>query len=160
MNIQALDQKMMLLSRVECSIVWGHGDYGFGNALVDAQDGSLKAVIDWDTAREFEIVGVDLLHFLIQARRMDNGEECFQILEHSGADFIQNGFGVFYEQSEFDREFSLTATHRLLILAFFCLRRTLRAVRYPAIFKQNFPSYEADIKWLLNFFDTFSVHVM
>lgn len=38
-----------------------HGDYGYGNILVDPNSGRLTGVIDWDTGRKRELIGVDFL---------------------------------------------------------------------------------------------------
>lgn len=65
--------KEILINR-KCSIVIGHGDYGYGNILVDPFTGNLSGVIDWDRAREFEMYGVDLLNLIIQRERICYGE--------------------------------------------------------------------------------------
>jgi hypothetical protein len=50
----------------EARIVWGHGDYGFGNLLCDPTTGALTGVIDWDTHVETELEGVDRANLLFQ----------------------------------------------------------------------------------------------
>ena len=47
-------------------VVWGHGDYGYGNILCDRSSGRVQGVIDWDTHVEQELPGVDLCNLLLQ----------------------------------------------------------------------------------------------
>jgi len=53
-------------------IVFGHGDFGYGNILCDSNTASLTGIIDWDTARDIELPGVDFINLLIQKFRTHN----------------------------------------------------------------------------------------
>jgi len=47
---------------------WAHGDFGFGNAIVAAETGDLRGIIDWETAGRAAPIGIDLFNLLLQRR--------------------------------------------------------------------------------------------
>ncbi len=47
---------------------WAHGDFGFGNAIVAADTGDLRGIIDWETASQAAPIGIDLFNLLLQRR--------------------------------------------------------------------------------------------
>jgi hypothetical protein len=47
---------------------WAHGDFGFGNAIVAADTGDLRGIIDWETASRAAPIGIDLFNLLLQRR--------------------------------------------------------------------------------------------
>jgi hypothetical protein len=59
-----------LLSRelrsVPLNYGWAHGDFGFGNAIVAADTGDLRGIIDWETASRAAPIGIDLFNLLLQ----------------------------------------------------------------------------------------------
>ena len=63
---------------------WAHGDFGFGNAIVAADTGDLRGIIDWETASSATPTGVDLFNLLLQrrlsSRRHDLAEVVGQLL--------------------------------------------------------------------------------
>lgn len=56
----------------EMYVVFGHGDFGYGNILCDSKTASLTGVIDWDTSRDIELPCVDFINLLIQKSRSHN----------------------------------------------------------------------------------------
>jgi aminoglycoside phosphotransferase (APT) family kinase protein len=53
--------------------VLGHGDFGFGNLLVDRATGELRGVIDWDTSIPEELEDVDWANLRIQLGTRGHG---------------------------------------------------------------------------------------
>jgi aminoglycoside phosphotransferase (APT) family kinase protein len=43
---------------------WSYGDFGYGNLLADQASGRLQAVVDWETGRADEMLGVDWMNML------------------------------------------------------------------------------------------------
>jgi len=50
-----------------------HGDFGYGNILVDAHTGRITGIIDWDTARAVDFPGIDRVNLEIQIERSVGG---------------------------------------------------------------------------------------
>jgi hypothetical protein len=80
----ALQQTDTYLRSRLCSkpawIACGHGDYGYGNLICDANTGNLRGVIDWDTFRCVDLPGVDFFNLTIQRfRRQRSLIEAFQM---------------------------------------------------------------------------------
>ncbi len=63
--------------------VLGHGDFGFGNLLVDPRTGALQGVIDWDTAIDAEFEGVDTAHLRIQRETLWTGGDFARAFERA-----------------------------------------------------------------------------
>jgi hypothetical protein len=116
------------------SIVWAHGDFGLGNALVDGTH-RLTGVIDWDCAREVELAGVDLLNAIIQAAVISTGREAGSVLTQVAPIFAAQGFAML-GTSVYDDYFELDATGRSQIVALACLRLAARRYRYPSVAKK------------------------
>ena len=67
---------MLLVRQLKCSLAGrevlmtaSHGDYGYGNILVDQRSGAIRGVIDWDTGRLRDFPGIDLFNLLVQQER-------------------------------------------------------------------------------------------
>lgn len=67
---------MLLVRQLKCSLggrevrmTASHGDYGYGNILVDQGSGAIRGVIDWDTGRLRDFPGIDLFNLLVQQER-------------------------------------------------------------------------------------------
>ncbi len=104
----------------EVAIVWGHGDFGFGNLLVDRVTGRLQGVIDWDTHVEEELAGVDLANLELQRETaLTAGDVAVA----------------------FDRIAVRTAPAGQLALAIAGIRLIARSVPYPAEFARLAGSY-------------------
>ena len=57
-----------------------HGDYGYGNLLVDPDSGRLSGVIDWGTSRAVDFPGIDRVNLEVQRRRTLHGESFSEAL--------------------------------------------------------------------------------
>ncbi|MGI6388555.1 MAG: phosphotransferase family protein [Desulfomonilia bacterium] len=80
------NQKLALIKRMAADqdmwLAASHGDYGYGNILVDPRDGRLLGVIDWDTGRKQEFAGVDIMNLMIQKTRTEQNAGFFQAVEY------------------------------------------------------------------------------
>lgn len=65
---EALEVALPVLLDQEAHFCWVHGDFGYGNALA-MPDGRLSAIIDWETASEGGLAGIDFFNFLLQRAR-------------------------------------------------------------------------------------------
>jgi hypothetical protein len=63
-------------------VVWAHGDYGYGNVLVDSR-GDVTGIIDWSTGREEELGGIDRLNFEVQRYRIEEGRPLVDALNRT-----------------------------------------------------------------------------
>jgi hypothetical protein len=136
---QALQGREMYLTA-------SHGDYGYGNILVDARTGGVKGVIDWDTGRSRDLPGLDFLNLEIQRTRAetDSGlltafETVFSLaLARSSLDAngnYQTYFGV-----------SADLLPAFLHLALF--RYLTRASQYPEVFAAEQAEYLCAFEFL------------
>lgn len=123
----------------ELFLAVGHGDYGYGNILVDPRSGHLTGVIDWDTGSLQELVGVDLINMEIQKVRSERRTGFYHafvtvaraITEQGGLDrdgTYANAFGIWKNR--------LPA-----LLATAVLRYIARAAQYPEIFRGEQEDY-------------------
>jgi aminoglycoside phosphotransferase (APT) family kinase protein len=141
----ALRRRLLGASR---TLVWAHGDFGFGNALVDADSGALRAVIDWETAHDADLAGVDLLNFLVQAHRMARHAGFAESLRHVGRGLLAGA------RRETDREtgayfnrFAIGPDQIREALGLCCLRWVLREARYAELFARTAGDAEAAVRW-------------
>lgn len=130
----------------EIFLAASHGDYGYGNILVDARTGGLKGVIDWDTGRVRDLPGLDFLNLEVQRTRTETGsglsnafETVFSLaLERSSLDAngnYQTHFGV-----------SADLLPSFLYLALF--RFLTRAAQYPKVFAAEQVEYLRALEYL------------
>lgn len=125
-------------------VVWGHGDYGYGNIIVNQKSGNMVGVIDWDTGRENELVGIDLINMVIQKHRIENNSSVMDALEDIGTKIIDKGFSVLDSSLDYNERFAIDKHQILELFALFCLRITRRSARYPSLFKQG----KCELQWL------------
>jgi len=127
----AADQDMWLAA--------SHGDYGYGNILVDPRDGRLLGVIDWDTGRKKELAGVDIMNLLIQKTRTERNAGFFQAVEYLSR---RPCFGLPSHvldcmKTNFDTD-SLKAG---LLFSIAIIRYISRSAQYPTIFLSEQDDY-------------------
>lgn len=120
----AADQDMWLSA--------SHGDYGYGNILVDPHDGRLLGVIDWDTGRKQEFAGVDIMNLLIQKMRTEQNADFFQAVEYL---YKCTSFGlpshvIDSMKTHFDTDKSIAG----LLFSIAIIRYISRSAQYPAVF--------------------------
>lgn len=124
-----------------------HGDFGYGNALVQGATGRLNGVVDWDGAGE-DLAGVDALNFAVQARRVEAGLSLPAALEDAGAAFVRGGFAA-VGAPELARWLPLDGPARAELAAWTVLRMTVRAARHPHLFAADAATNAAALRWAL-----------
>ncbi|HIE14612.1 TPA: hypothetical protein EYP70_05010 [Candidatus Bathyarchaeota archaeon] len=123
--------KIRLLNRKHY-LVWGHGDYSYGNILVDPKNGELLGVIDWDNGRNREFPGIDLLNLIIQSHRGKKSlGRCFQEVWESS---LSKGLIAPNTEGHYEKVFGISKTNSGVILALFCLHFFGREAQYSSSF--------------------------
>ena len=130
------NEKLALIKRMaKDHDIWfsaSHGDYGYGNILVDPHDGRLLGVIDWDTGRKQEFAGVDIMNLMIQKTRTEQNAGFFQAVEYFSR---RPCFGLPSHvldcmKTNFDTESSTAG----LLFSIAIIRYISRSAQYPTIF--------------------------
>lgn len=130
------NQKLALIKRMAADQdMWlsaSHGDYGYGNILVDSHDGRLLGVIDWDTGRKQEFAGVDIMNLMIQKTRTERNADFFQAVEYL---YKRTSFGLHSHvfdsmKTHFDTDKSKAG----LLFSIAIIRYISRSAQYPAVF--------------------------
>ena len=130
--------KSILLGR-NIFLVFSHGDYGYGNILVDSKTGILTGVIDWDTGRTEDLPGIDYMNLLVHKCISENGcglagafkKTCGEVLKRGALD--ENGI--------FAAEFQLTGDLLNVVLYSYLIRYMSRAAQYPDVFAGELDDY-------------------
>jgi len=118
------------------ALVVSHGDYGYGNIMVDPHTGMIQGVIDWDTGRTCDFPGIDLLNFFVQKERIEKG---YTVLSAFSA--IINGTGdneylAIFLQFEIPEELY----NSIVYISF--IRYLTRSAQYPNVFLKDQNDYE------------------
>jgi len=109
-----------------------HGDYGYGNIMVDPRDGRLQGVIDWDTGRKQDFAGVDLMNLMIQKERTEQNIDFFRSVRHL---LGKPSLGIPTYVSDYLRtHFDLEGIKMRLVFFIAIIRNISRAAQYPDIF--------------------------
>lgn len=143
--IALMDALQQRLVGAEMDLVLSHGDYGYGNILVDPQDGVMQGVIDWDTGRTNDFPGVDLINLLVQKER---AEKCCAVLPAFTAavgrvsDEVNGDYRSALNQLEIPEVLHGCIVH----LGF--IRYATRAAQYPKVFCKEQSDYLAILKLL------------
>jgi hypothetical protein len=137
-----------LLHRREIPLARSHGDYGYGNILVDPGNGRLTGVIDWDTGRQFELAGVDLLNLQIQKARIESNEGVFPAFAAVARAVI--GRGGLDEAGLYQSEFGIKGDLVKAWLGVSLLRYMSRAAQYPEVFAVEQGDYRHAIDFWQN----------
>ncbi|MEA5115731.1 MAG: phosphotransferase [Geobacteraceae bacterium] len=120
------------LSGREVRMATSHGDYGYGNILVDQRSGALTGVIDWDTARLRDLPGIDLFNLQVQQERAArNCGACEAFSSVIRGSWRNQRLQPYLEELGIDKEM----TGMALYLSF--LRYTTRALQYPDLFLEE-----------------------
>jgi hypothetical protein len=127
-------------------IVWSHGDFGYGNAIVDPRTARLHGVIDWDQARE-DLAGVDLLHFFVQRERGHKNLPLLDALKEVAGQIIRNGLYDFSGRADYEREFAITAEMRSELLALVALRFAQRDMVYSSLSVTGIENTRGILEW-------------
>ena len=127
-------------------IVWAHGDFGYGNAIVDPRTGALRGVIDWDQARE-DLAGVDLVHFLVQRERGRREYSLLGALEDVAHRVIRDGLHGFDGRMNYEKELTLAPELRSEVLALVALRFAQRDMVYSSLLATPPENTRAILEW-------------
>jgi hypothetical protein len=130
-------------------LVWGHGDFGYGNLLVDPVNGRLKGVIDWDTGTTHELAGLDLVHLLVQRARIEEGRSFLAALTEVGTLLLKNGSGAIASEAACAMLQPLTIDNIKEILVLCCLRFVHRSARYSTVFAQELHQNIDALTWAM-----------
>jgi len=120
-------------------LVASHGDYGYGNILVDPSTGNLLGVIDWDTGRKEEFPWIDMINLEIQNKRSNNINRLSEAIRAlasrlSFADLINNC-------SIYEREFNVGNGVFKILFYIALIRYMGRAAQYETIFNAEQNEY-------------------
>ncbi len=135
-----------VLARRECFLTVSHGDYGYGNILVDPASGRLTGVIDWDTGRRDDLPGVDYLNMAVQRVRIERKTGVAQAFESTCTSVLQRGSldeGGFHA-----KEFGIEGDILKAVLHAGLIRYMGRAARYPEVFSSEQADYRKSLEWL------------
>lgn len=119
----------------EMDLVVSHGDFGYGNILVDPHHGDMQGVIDWDTGKANDFPGVDLINLLVQKERVETGCAVLPAF----AALVGGGIA---ERVSCDYRSALTMfgiaeeLHSCIVHLGF-IRYLARSARYPKLFQQE-----------------------
>ena len=109
-----------------------HGDYGYGNILINPISGKISGVIDWDTGREQEFVGIDHINLQIQKHRNENSTNFIGSFLDVASKIFQRGCidsnGIYLSM------FGIKDIMLPEMIAVAFLRYMSRAAQYPEIF--------------------------
>ncbi|HSH45967.1 MAG TPA: phosphotransferase, partial [Longimicrobiales bacterium] len=135
MLARELDQAARALSGVALDPHASHGDFGYGNILVDPGSGVLEGVIDWDTARPLDFPGIDRVNLEIQIRPDGGfGERVSTVWKERAAyDALQGDGG----------EGRVRALFGLGVARF-----VLRSLTYPKVYRRQAPGFRRALRWL------------
>jgi|GEM_PF-3211247 len=137
----------------ERTLVWAHGDFGYGNAVV-APDGRLSGIIDWDCARGEELAGVDLLNLLVQTRRTETRASLDDAVRTVAELVVDGGFAAAAPGVDYDAHFPADRERRTELAALFCLRALCRLARYPRIFARDRAAHLELLRWACGLLET------
>lgn len=110
-----------------------HGDFSYGNILVDPVSGELKGVIDWDTGRILDLPGVDLLTLEVQKNRTDTGCNLATAFKKVFCMVMESGH--LDTDGKYRKDLCITPEILPIVLMLTFIRFISRAVRYPVLFK-------------------------
>ncbi len=136
------NEKISCIKRaVEGQDMWlsaSHGDYGYGNIITDPRNGRLNGVIDWDTGRKREFVGVDIINLMIQKHRVRQGEDFYQLIKKLDLQFCNE---LSSNMSDFMDQFNLDCHRLRLLLSVAIIRYISRSAQFTAFFESEKNAY-------------------
>lgn len=123
-----------------------HGDYGYGNILVDPRTGGITGVIDWDTGRGKDLPGIDFLNMLIQKNRNEKGLGLFEAIVEVTSTVLNNG--VLDANMSWEKELYITTDILPVLVYATFLRYMSRAAQYTEVFRSELKDYMRTMKYL------------
>ncbi len=123
-----------------------HGDYGYGNILVDPHSGKLIGVIDWDTGRRLDFAGIDYLNLLVQRKRSEENCNVYQAF-HEVITRIQSQNSL--DISGYYKKFFNISNNTLKLLLYTgFLRYISRSAQYPQVYQAEEKDYIRVLEFL------------
>lgn len=126
------------LGDAELATYTSHGDFGYGNILVDPTSGVITGVIDWDTVRAADFPGVDRINFEIQALR--------STMHRSFPDAVNEVWDQEAAHPALSGEGRPGRTSALFAIG--VCRYITRAFSYPAIYDYESRGFQRALAWL------------
>jgi len=138
------EELMLLVRQLKCSLggrevlmTASHGDYGYGNILVDQHSGAMKGVIDWDTGRTSDFPGIDLFNLLVQQERSAGNcgaQAAFSRVVHG---IVSGGYRQNQHLLRCLGELGIEEDMVNQALSMSFLRYVTRALQYPDLFLEE-----------------------
>ncbi len=117
-------------------LVVSHGDYGYGNIVVDPHTGMMQGVIDWDTGKSSDFPGIDLLNLFVQKERIEKGytvSSAFSAIINGTRD--NDYYAIFLQFGIPEELFNI-----IVYISF--IRYLTRSAQYPNVFLSDQNDYE------------------
>jgi hypothetical protein len=128
-----LENAARVLAGQDLTIHASHGDFGYGNILVDEKSGEVTGVIDWDTARIADFPGIDRVNLEIQLRRSNSATGSLSDAMHAvwSSGSTRAALGGPGTESRIRALFGLAVC-----------RYVLRSFSYPALYREEEEQFE------------------
>jgi hypothetical protein len=128
-----LENAAHVLAGQDLAIHASHGDFGYGNILVDEKSGEVTGVIDWDTARIADFPGIDRVNLEIQLRRSNSATGSLSDAMHAvwSSGSTRAALGGPGTESRIRALFGLAVC-----------RYVLRSFSYPALYREEEEQFE------------------
>ena len=130
------EQAAHQLNGVELQLYASHGDFGFGNILVDERTGEIRGIIDWDTARLEDLPGIDRVNLEIQIRRS----------QRSIAAAVEAAWSNRSAHDVLNADGRPETVRALFGLA--VCRYVIRSLRYPSVYRMEAAGFRRALEWL------------
>lgn len=116
-----------------------HGDYGYGNILVDPHTGKLTGVIDWDTGRQLDFAGLDMFNSLVQRERIEKGYGVFHAFRKVVCDILsRDSLDI---NGNYAKEFGISGDVLKILMYVGLLRYASRSAQYPKVYNTEQDEY-------------------
>lgn len=133
-----VERLMQLLNNRNISLSLSHGDFGFGNILVNPQSTEVEGVIDWDTARYHDFPLVDFYNLVVQSERDRNVCGARVAFQSAVNGLLTNKYKVHISRFQ---EFGECDDIEKIALYICFLRYMTRALQYPVVFVEEQTDY-------------------
>jgi thiamine kinase-like enzyme len=130
--IKTINKIQNLLFGREVVLVASHGDYGYGNILVDAKTGKMTGVIDWDTGRNCDLPGIDLLNMEVQRIKSENKIRLSDAFVKLVSYILK--WGSLDNKNNYQKYFKINFNMIPIVLYLTLIRYMTRAAQYPEVF--------------------------
>jgi len=132
-----IDLLKIYFLKKEMYLVCSHGDYGYGNILINPHNGDVTGVIDWDTGRKLEFPGIDIINLKIQLNRAGGTQSFIDSIKSIVLTMFDGG--SIYEAKNHDNIFKIDPNYNRYIYYIALMRFIVRSSHYDEEFfaKQN-----------------------